>query len=317
MTNHAISLINLNKNYGKINALKNITLNICEGDAYGLIGPNGAGKTTLIMLLLGLIKPSSGNVLILNANPFGSYEKVGQKVGIVLDNHGLYDHLTAYENMELFAGFLIDSLRNRRDKIKKLLEQMHLWERKDDKVSEYSKGMKQRLAIARSLINDPELLIMDEPLSALDPESHKIIIEFIRNLNQNRVMTILMTSHNLYDIENLCSHVGILNQGTLVATDTISNLRSKRAVNVLEVKFSIQNRNDIETDLNKIPGISEYVFLSNEVVRLKIKNEYPTHSVISQLALYRIPVREIREVGNSLEDIYMEIVRPEVTVNER
>jgi ABC-2 type transport system ATP-binding protein len=218
--------------------------------------------------------------------------------------------------MELFARFLVDSSKKGNEKIKFLLEQMVLWERSDDKVSAFSKGMKQRLAIARSLINDPQLLIMDEPLSALDPESHKIIIEFIRKLNQNKNMTILITSHNLYDIENLCSHVGILNHGILVAADTISNLRSRREVNLLDVKIGSINPSDLQHLLDKISEISAYTFLSNDTVQLSLKKDCQAHSVIGQLALNQIPVREVREVGNSLEDIYMEIVKKEVPDNE-
>lgn len=223
MADTIISIQDVSKNFGKIKALKNININIKKGYCLGLIGPNGAGKTTLIMIILGIISPTSGEVFIHGKlNSKNNFVNIGKRIGIVIDHHALYEELTAIENLSLFCAIMNDKKDFK--KINHLLKLTNLWHRKNDMVKTYSKGMKQRLSIARSLLNNPSILIMDEPLNSLDPESHRLILDLIKKLNREEDVSFFITSHNLYDLEQICSKIALIKKGQIIKYDTIKNL---------------------------------------------------------------------------------------------
>ena len=212
----SIEVHELTKCYGEFTAVDQLSFEIEEGKIFGLLGPNGAGKTTTIRILTGLFSPSSGMVRVggLDLGYNSNLLKVKQLVGILTENPGLYERLTAYENMGFFASAY--GLSNGQDKavrIRELLEDFELWERRHSKVSTYSKGMKQKLAIVRALVHNPPILFLDEPTSGLDPGAAKGIRDLIEQLIHHGNHTILLSTHRLEDAERLCNRVLIINRG--------------------------------------------------------------------------------------------------------
>jgi len=205
----AVELNNVIKKFGNFKALDGITLSIEKGESVALLGPNGAGKTTIVKLISGLLKPTSGEVKVFGKVPWKNYE-VRRMMGIVSHNTFLYDDLTAYENLQFYCR-LYDADES---KIDELLEFFGLKSRKHDLVRNFSRGMKQRLSIARAILHDPPLLILDEPTSGLDIEGQRELVEYIAKVGREK--TIIFTTHNVKEAEEICNKVAIICNGKLV-----------------------------------------------------------------------------------------------------
>ena len=221
-----IEVYNLTRKFGKLKAVDHLTFDSREGEIFGILGPNGAGKTTTLRLLASLILPSEGSANIGGYNITTESLKVRERVGILTENPSLYERLTAYENMDFFAeAYGLSNAREKKERIRELLEFFQLWERRYNKVATFSKGMKQKLAIARTLIHKPPILFLDEPTASLDPESSKNIRELIATLSKNERHTVLLSTHRLEDAEKLCSRVMIINHGKRVFVGTPNELQ--------------------------------------------------------------------------------------------
>lgn len=218
----------LTKTFGSHTAVDHLTFKVEEGEVFGLLGPNGAGKTTTIRILACLISPSEGSAKIvghtINENPL----TVRQTVGILTENPSLYERLTAQENMDFFAeAYNLTNPQEKSSRIRELLAFFDLWERRNDKVATFSKGMKQKLAIARALVHNPPVLFLDEPTTGLDPESAKEVRDLMEKLSRREKHTILLCTHHLEDAERLCSRVMIINKGKSVVMGTPDELRNQ------------------------------------------------------------------------------------------
>ncbi len=215
-----IEVTNLTKKFGEITAVDDLTFSVAEGEIFGLLGPNGAGKTTTIRMLCCLISRSGGEASI------GGYKigdganslAISKLIGLVPDNLGLYEELTAYENLDYYGKLYECPEGRRKDQIEYYLKMMELWEKRDQPVSEFSKGMKQKVAIARALIHDPSLLFFDEPTANLDPESSRVVREIILRLKKEG-KTIFLNTHNLDEAQRICDRIGIL-KTKLLAVNT-------------------------------------------------------------------------------------------------
>lgn len=317
MAEYAIETIGLGRRFGRIEALADVSLTVPTGELVGLIGPNGAGKTTLIMLLLGILRPSNGKALVLGADATYEFSRVGSAVGVVLDVHGLYEGLTALQNLLFFGELFGLSREAASQRASELLRTAGLWNRRHDRVAAYSKGMKQRLAIARSLMHHPRLLIMDEPVSGLDPESRRATKDLIKHLTQNQIVTVLLSSHSLADIEELCSKVAILSKGRLVAYDTVSSLRQSRDVSFIRITLARgQGRASVDTVLASIKGVAEYSWIAEDTVQVAMARGVGSSEVLRRLALGSVEFREVREMGNTLEDVFLSAVEEEEEANQ-
>ena len=206
-----IEVRNLTKKFGEITAVEDLTFSVAEGEVFGLLGPNGAGKTTTIRMLCCLISKTSGEAQIAGYRTENSADSLAIRklIGLVPDNIGLYEELSAYENLEYFGKLYECPESYRRERIEYFLKMMDLWEKKDLPVSDYSKGMKQKVAITRALIHDPRLLFFDEPTVNLDPESARVVREFILKLKKEG-KTIFINTHNLNEAQRICDRIGIL-----------------------------------------------------------------------------------------------------------
>ena len=285
---------NLCKTFGKKQILKNVSLQIEEGDILGFIGPNGAGKTTTIKLILGLQGITSGKVTINGYDIEKEFTKAIEKVGAIVENPDMYMYLTGYENLKLVANMYKGITQSKIDEIVKLVK---LENRINDKVSKYSLGMRQRLGIAQAILHSPKLLILDEPTNGLDPEGIKEMRELLISLAKNEKMAILISSHNLAELDNLCNKICIIKNGEIIETSEISEIKNSKENK--QVTFEIDNTKNIQT-LYKNAKI-----INNNTFKLEVeKQEIP--EVIEKLVENKIKIYEVRHEEKTLEDAFFE-----------
>lgn len=227
--------------YGEQKAVDQLTLTIEKGEVFGLLGPNGAGKSTTILMLLGLIEPTSGTIRVNGIDPVRNPLEVKRQVGYLPDNLGFYPQMTGLDNL-LYIGSLNGLSQMKAKKLAyELLEQVGLSEAAHKKTGTYSRGMKQRLGIAEVLMKEPEIIILDEPTLGLDPEGVRDLLKLIRRLNEERKMTILLSSHQLHQVQQICDRVGIFVKGRLIAKGNLSELVRQLFANephIVEAKTS-------------------------------------------------------------------------------
>ncbi|MEW5920229.1 MAG: ABC transporter ATP-binding protein [Bacillota bacterium] len=219
-----IELKELTKKYGEVTAVDRLTLSVHRGEIFGLLGPNGAGKTTTILMLLGLSEPTSGKVKVCDIDPTFQPLLVKEKVGYLPDEVGFYENLSGLDNLLYTAALNRIESATARQRARDLLELVGLTQRAVDKVQTYSRGMKQRLGLADILIKEPEVIILDEPTSGIDPEGVRELLALIKQLSRERNMTVLLSSHYLHQVQLICDRVGLFVEGKLIAVGPIKEL---------------------------------------------------------------------------------------------
>lgn len=301
---HAIEANNLTKIFGTLRAVSNLTFKVREGEIFGMLGPNGAGKTTTIRMLACLISPTDGTAYVGGHDIKTEPQKVRESIGILPENPSLYERLTAYENMEFFAeAYGVEDGKAQR--IRELLDFFNLWERRNDKVGKFSKGMKQKLSIARALVHNPPILFLDEPTSGLDPESAKEIRELMARLSRREKHTILLSTHRLEDAERLCNTVLIINKGKKIALDSPDELRAKV---VGETTLEIRLKNANSTILDALKGIEVIVEDSKLLIPLKdMDAEIP--EIVRKIVYAGGEILYVNTKAPSLEEIYLKLIR--------
>jgi len=309
-----IDVEKLTKKFGSYVAVNHLNFSVDEGEVFGLLGPNGAGKTTTVRMLAGLISCSEGSAKVKGYVINSDSLKVRETVGILTENPSLYEKLTAYENMDFFAqayGLTEPTKKNQR--IKEMLEFFGLWERRNDKVGTFSKGMKQKLAIARALVHKPSVIFLDEPTSGLDPESSKEVRDLIAQLSHQEKSTILLCTHHLEDAEKLCSRVMIINKGTSVIVGTPDGLRNKiSGTPTVEVTLETVNSKLVEA----VKNVSEVkqVTIDEESCTLTatIQNiQLGTPKIVKSLVEAGGLILGVKVVRPSLEEAYLKLIKEE------
>jgi len=303
----AIDVHNLTKKFRENIAVEKLTFHVDKGEIFGLLGPNGAGKTTTVSMLCSLIAPTSGSVSINGydiANVEGSM-KARKVIGLVPDNVGLYDSLSAVDNLEFYGRMYETPEKLVKENIEKYLRMLDLWEKRNQTVGTYSKGMKQKVAVARAIIHDPEILIMDEPTANLDPEASKTIRDFILELKrENR--TIMLNTHNLDEAQRICTKIGVL-KTRLVAVDTPANLEKSLSGNRTSIMLAEINNKILQTvkDLN----LGNVVQDGNTLMIDLVDTDRDTPIVVSAITAAGGKIRSVNEVKGSLEDAYLSLVK--------
>ncbi|HEY8091144.1 MAG TPA: ABC transporter ATP-binding protein [Polyangiaceae bacterium] len=226
MPTPAIELRNVSRHFGQVKSLDGLSLEIEPGCVFGYLGPNGAGKTTTLRVLLGLVRPDGGEVRVLGLDPRTQGHEVRTALGVLLENDGLYDRLTAWQNLELYARIRRIDGADRARRLEEMLRACGLWERRADRVVTFSKGMRQKLAVARALLHRPRLVLLDEPFSGLDPVAAADLRANIVSLAREHGITVLLTTHDLAHVEKSCDRVAVLRAGRVIAAGTIEELRS-------------------------------------------------------------------------------------------
>jgi len=236
-SNEVIEVSELTKKFGNVTAVNQITFNVNKGEIFGFLGPNGAGKTTTIRMLTGLLTPDSGYVFIDGVDMKRSPIKAKMKIGVIPEMGNIYVDLTAKQNIILSGRFYGIPRRELEKKADSLLKQFELYDRKNDLVRNFSKGMKQRVNIASAIVHNPEILFLDEPTSGLDVQSQRLIRNIITQMNQ-RGTTIFLTTHNMEEANLLCERIGVINKGKIAAIDTPERLkRTFEVTQSVEISF--------------------------------------------------------------------------------
>ena len=236
----------LTKTFGNVKALDHCDLEIGKGEIFGYLGPSGAGKTTTIKLLTGQLHSDAGEVTVLGKNPFSP--EIRQQIGIMSDMSGLYEKMTVYENLDIFAD--IYGVKNKKKKIKETLEAVDLYDNRKKKVEKLSRGMKQRLVFARTILHNPRLLFLDEPTANLDPATADEIRELITKLNRNGT-TVFLTTHNMEEADELCHRIALLNKGHIVECGSPEELKLKYSKKKVLITTG-KGKKEISLDKNEL-----------------------------------------------------------------
>lgn len=285
---------NLKKNFGHKEILKGVSLKLLEGDILGFIGPNGAGKTTTIKLILGLQSITSGKVYINGYDIEENFKKAIENVGTIVESPDLYMYMSGYENLKLVANLYKNVDKNRIDEIVKLVG---LENRIKDKVSKYSLGMRQRLGIAQAILHKPKLLILDEPTNGLDPEGIKEVKVLLKKLAEQENMAVLISSHNLAELDTFCNKISIIKNGEIVETNDIDTFKRdiKNNCYLLEVEDS--------SVINSIIDYKTEIITERELRVYIDKENVP--KLLKELILRNVKVYSIAEENLSLEDAFL------------
>jgi ABC-2 type transport system ATP-binding protein len=301
----------LTKNFGDLTAVDHITLNVPKGSIYGLLGPNGAGKSTTIRLLCTLLKPNDGSAAVGGYDVIQSPVNVREITGVLPEegNHTLYQTLSAFENLEYYARLYDIPEDEIPGRIEELLTFMDLWDRKDDPAGELSTGNRQRLALCRALLHNPQVVLLDEPTAALDPVASKRVRELILNLSEKYNQTFFINSHNLAEVQRLCDKIAIIDEGKILLSGDTKELRSRlqvsqnfriRVVDNLEKAESIVKTSTFVTSIDK----------EADSLIVTIDNPFENNSKLMESLLSQgVRLVEFAEEEATLEDLYLEVIK--------
>ncbi|WP_062052422.1 ABC transporter ATP-binding protein [Bacillus sp. JCM 19034] len=304
MHKSAIEVKDIKKSLQDRDILKGISFEVEQGDIFGFIGPNGAGKTTTIRILLGLYKYDSGSATIMGRDV--ADDEARKKVGFVIDGDGLYDNMTAIANLEYYQMIYEKSVDKK--KIGKVLELVGLADRARDKAQTFSKGMRQRLALARALVHDPEVLILDEPTSGIDPTAQLDIRKILLDIVQNEKKTVFFSSHNMDEVQKICNRIALLDKGEIKLYGHLEELRKQMGKNVLTVQTSSEINQDSLDEIKQKKDFGFYKIQDGNLLftpSISVK----TSDIINQLVKVGIEVDEVAKKESSLEEMYNNIVR--------
>ncbi|MBK5190698.1 MAG: ATP-binding cassette domain-containing protein [Methanosarcinales archaeon] len=299
----AIEVENLTKNFNGFVAVDNVSFSIESGEIFGLLGPNGAGKTTTISMLATLLRPTSGSALVNGFELTKRDDDIRKSIGIVFQDQSLDEELTAYENMDFHGRLYRISKTVRQQKIVELLKLVELEEKKNDIVKTFSGGMRRRLEIARGLLHEPKVLFLDEPTLGLDPQTRNHIWEYIENLNKEKGITIILTTHYMDEADRLCDRVAIMDKGKLIASETPEKLKEEIGGDVITITSS--EREELYAKLKTLSWV-KHVEPHDGFVTINLENAERHVAEIANLsATNGIEIDSISIRKPTLEDVFL------------
>jgi ABC-2 type transport system ATP-binding protein len=295
---------NLTKRFKETLAVDNLNLDVREGEVFGFLGPNGAGKTTTVRMLTSLIGPTSGSAIVAGFTLGKQDTEIRRTVGVLTETPGMYDNLSAEYNLRIFADLY--EVQGAAAQVEKYLKMLGLYDRRLDAAGTFSKGMKQKLAIARALLHEPRLLFLDEPTAGLDPEAAHLVREFIAELKKEG-RTIFLCTHNLDEADRLCDRIGVFKSRMLVV-DTPTNLRS--SVFGRKVIFHLRSADEVLAgSVRELPFVREVKLVENKLVVILDNPETQNPDVVRLLVGTGADVQFVGELRHSLEDVYLQLVK--------
>jgi ABC-2 type transport system ATP-binding protein len=302
--NTVIEVEGLTHHYGQHIAVDDISFSVREGEILGLLGPNGAGKTTTVRLLNGLFPPTSGRMRVLGMDPASQGDLIRRKSGVLTETPALYERLTAHQNLNFFGTLNNMESAELKARSDELLTFFDLKSRADDRAGTYSKGMKQRLALARALLHHPTLLFLDEPTSGLDPEASQQVHELISTIRNRNGHSVLMATHNLFEAERLCDRLVVMSKGRLLAFGSLHELRSRLAPG-LWINISLLSPL-AEHDLQgfAVAGLQKIETPEPHCVKMQVAEEAVIPQVVASLVQKGAQIVSLQQNQVSLEEIY-------------
>ncbi|MGG0650410.1 ABC transporter ATP-binding protein [Bacillus mycoides] len=299
MGTYIIETEDLTKTYGAVNSVNQLQMQVGKGEIYGFLGPNGAGKTTTIRMLLGLIKPTTGNIKVFNRDLKTNRIDILREVGSLVESPSYYGHLTGHENLEVIRQMLQVPKKN----IDEVLRIVRLEKQKDKLVKQYSLGMKQRLGIAMALLGNPKLLILDEPTNGLDPAGIQEIRELIKQLPKQYDMTVVISSHLLNEMDQIATQVGIINSGQLIFQDKIEVLRKKSQA-LMKIRV-----NDVVKAHQILEQHQIHLGLEGDCLVTHQQEDHLISHINHLLVQQNISVYRIEEEKHTLEEIFLSLTK--------
>ena len=306
---YAIRADRLTCDFGPVRALDALSLEVPTGIVFGFLGPNGAGKTTAIRAFLGLIDPSAGRAEVLGLDTRRDATTIRARCGALLEHPGLYERLTAKANLEFYGRAWHLPHGVRQDRIRELLTRFGLWDRRDDPVGRWSRGMKQKLAVARAVLHRPALVFLDEPTSGLDPVATVGLREDLASLAAQEGVTVFLTTHNLNEAERLCAQVGVIRGGKLLAVGSPESLRARRDSG----RVTITCRglaDDLLTALRSRSDIESAAFESGRL-SLALRDGAIVAPIVAWLVHHDVEIEEVVKARATLEDAFLDLMGAE------
>ncbi len=299
---------NLSRQFGNLTAVDDLTLHVNEGEVFGFLGPNGAGKTTTVRMLCCLISKTSGKAQIgeFSTDTEEDCLKIRKMVGLLPENVGLYDSLSAFTNLDFYGKLYELTPEKRQENIERLLRLLGIWERRNDAVGTFSKGTKQKIAIARALIHEPQVLFLDEPTANLDPEASKTVRDFILDLKKEK-RTIFLNTHNLDEAERLCDRIGIL-KTKLIAIDSPKNLE-RSLYNRKTIVHLEEITNDVLATVKKLNSVKSVRSSENKLILDMDNPEKDNPELIRTIVAAKGNIQYVTELKSTLEDVYLKLIR--------
>ncbi len=306
---YAIETKDMTRYFGDLCAVNKVSLQVPSGTIFGFLGPNGAGKTTTLRLLLGLLEINGGAATVLGYDVARQADAIREHTGVLLEHDGLYQRLSVNDNLEFFGRIYHLDKATRQARVRELLEHLGLWERRNDSVKQLSKGLKQKVAVARALLHRPHLLFLDEPSASLDPVAAVALREDIQSLARKEGTTVFLTTHNLAEAEKVCDVVGVIRKGQLIAVGTPAKLRARTGKLTAEIYgrgFSDQAMAALRT----LPQVDS-VLLHNDHLQVELEPGAETAPLVSLLVHEGAEVEEVRKGQGSLEEAFVTLMQEE------
>jgi len=304
-----IHIEHLSRFFGTVKAVDDLSLEVPAGIVFGFLGPNGAGKTTTIHLLLGLLEPTTGQARVLGLDTRTQAEAIRARSGALLEFAGLYERMSAQDNLDFYGRIYQMPAPDRRARIKELLTHLELWDRRRDQVSTWSRGMKQKLAVARTLLHHPPLVFLDEPTAGFDPIAAAALREDLASLVARDQVTVFLTTHNLTEAEKLCAQVGVIRQGKLVTVGAPDELRARTGGPQAEIVGHGFTEQMLIT-LREQPEVV-HAELHNSHLLLELRGESKMGPLVRLLVHAGAEIEEVRRGKASLEDVFLTLMEEE------
>ena len=305
MAQPALSLSHVNKKLGTRPVLRDVSFDVAHGDIFGYLGPNGAGKTTSIRVLLGLLRPDSGVVSVLGQDV--SVDANRKRLGFVLESDGLYENATASDNLAYYAS--IYGVSQPTQRIDEILSLVRLKDRAHDRVSAYSKGMKQRLALARAMLHNPDALVLDEPTAGVDPSGQIELREIILDMAHEQGKTILLSSHNLDEVQRVCNRIALIDRGVIRLYGKLDELQRSMGGGEVAVETTVPVTDSVLTELLEQPSVISAERRANTVVIGLNKERTDVPGIVSMLVGRGVKIEQVRRKEATLEEIYTTILK--------
>ncbi len=297
------------RSFGTIKAVDDLSMDVPAGIVFGFLGPNGAGKTTTIHLLLGLFEPTKGQVRVMGFDTRSQANKIRNRSGALLEFSGLYERMSAEDNLDLYGRIYRMSGSERKARIRELLTHLDLWDRRREKVGSWSWGMKQKIAIARALFHHPPLVFLDEPTAGLDPVAAAALHADLTSLVASEGVTVFLNTHNLAEAEKLCAQVGVIRNGKLITVGNPDELRLRNGGHKVEIIGSGFNEKTL-TLVQTRPEVKR-VEIQNGRLMIELNGENKIGSLVTLIVQSGAEIEDISRGRESLEDLFLTLMQEE------